>query len=291
MVVSGTNTYSGSTTVAAGTLQLVAPGSLQNANVDVTVGTFLHTAGTNNVTGTSPGSGNLAVAAAGTYRLEGGTLDFQDYSQGAPGPWAPSAGEASTITLASGADFEFVGGSLLDVSRIVVTGSTFEQSDDPNIVGTSHFYVGEENGTTAALTTINGGYSLLGGVLDLDVFGPDDSPELCCDGVPTESDQLTVSGAVLLDSTIDLHFQNDYQPVFGDIMTLICASGLITLDDGFSINGGFFRLVDTGLGDGFPQYALQAIVPEPASVAVWTLVGLACATCAWRMRKRRLVIN
>ena len=75
----------------------------------------------------------------------------------------------------------------------------------------------------------------------------------------------------MLASAISLNYVGGYEPEFGDVFTLICAEE-ITLADGFFIDGGFFRLVPTGDAE-FPV-ALQAIVPEPASIAVWTVIGL-----------------
>ncbi len=234
--------------------------------------------GTTNVTGGMVLGNGVGAATQNRYNLSGGVLDFGD-SIGATQHWGAGTNPASTMTINSDAQFNFTGGTLRDVTTINANGGagTFTQSG-------GNFYVGQDEGPSgyAQETTINGGYSLLAGVLNLDVFGADPTPDQCCDGTATLNDQLSVQGTALLNSTVSLDFEN-YDPQFGDIFTLVCAEE-ITLDDGFHIDGGYFRLVPTGNGD-FP-FALQAIVPEPASVAVWTMIGLAGAAAAFRMRKR-----
>src|SRR6185503_10759994 len=132
----------------------------------------LQSGGTNNVTGAG---GNLDVAAGASYQLQGGTLDFGDYASGGTA-WTPA--DTSAINLASGNQFSFTGGTLRDLSTINVGDALpFTQSGGA-------FVVGQDGIGPAAETAINGGYSLLGGVLRLDVFGDDLTPEQCCDGVP-----------------------------------------------------------------------------------------------------------
>ncbi len=233
--------------------------------------------GTTNVTGGMIIGNGSGPATENQYNLSGGVLDFGD-SAGRTQHWG--AGTApSAMTINSDGQFNFTGGTLRDVTSINANGGvgTFTQ-------GGGAFYIGQDEsaGGYAFQTTIHGGFSLLSGTVYFDAFGADPTPEQCCDGVASLNDQLTVEGTALLNSALSLDFEG-YEPQFGDIYTLICAENIV-LDDGFFIDGGYFRVVPTGNED-FP-FALQAIVPEPASLAVWSVLGVVVIAGGWKLSRR-----
>ena len=122
---------------------------------------------------------------------------------------------------------------------------------------------------------------LSGSVLHIDIFGPEATPLDMSDGEPI--DLLDVNGIASLNGVIDLDFEDGFMPEFGDIFTLVKADDFV-IGPNFGLSDGFLRIVPNGPGMG---YSLQAIVPEPGTVAMWSLLALAAGGFAARMRGRR----
>ncbi|MCA9271364.1 MAG: PEP-CTERM sorting domain-containing protein, partial [Planctomycetales bacterium] len=82
---------------------------------------------------------------------------------------------------------------------------------------------------------------------------------------------------------VDLTIASDVQlPPWG-WYDVVYANGGITLGSNFSVNGGagIFRILDTPNGQ-----ILQVAVPEPATLAVWSALGLALVGFGWMKRRR-----
>ncbi|MCA9268556.1 MAG: PEP-CTERM sorting domain-containing protein, partial [Planctomycetales bacterium] len=100
----------------------------------------------------------------------------------------------------------------------------------------------------------------------------------------TDSDLLYVTGTADLDGSVDLTIAADADlPPWG-WYDVVYADGGITLGSGFSVNGGagLFRILTAPDG----SQILQVAVPEPATLAVWSLLGLALAGFGWMKRRR-----
>src|SRR6185295_1037859 len=106
------------------------------------------------------------------FNLSGGVLDFQD-TNGA-GPGHHQGGNPSTITINSDGAFNFTGGTLKDVTNINTAGGvgTFTQAGGTFLIGQDE-PDGQFTNNLARTTNINGGFSLAGGILKFDLFGPD----------------------------------------------------------------------------------------------------------------------
>ncbi|MCA9267660.1 MAG: PEP-CTERM sorting domain-containing protein, partial [Planctomycetales bacterium] len=243
-----------------------------------------------------------AGAAGSQYNLAAGTLNFRDRVASTQAVATDNA--ASTLTVASGGDFNFTGGTLMNVSTIDVTAApaqsgamyagTFLQEGGDFVIGVDGGLDVNDANLTRALTQINGNFAQTGGSLTVDIFGDkvrgrsgEAGDNFFNLGDPlvyaTDSDLLYVTGTAELDGSVDLTIASDLQlPPWG-WYDVVFANGGITLGSGFSVNGGagLYRILDTPNGQ-----ILQVAVPEPATLAVWSLLGLALAGFGWLKRRR-----
>ncbi|MCA9270893.1 MAG: PEP-CTERM sorting domain-containing protein, partial [Planctomycetales bacterium] len=201
---------------------------------------------------------------------------------------------ASTLTVASGGDFNFTGGTLMNVTTINPTGSgVFTQAGGDFVIGVDGGLDVNDANLTRALTTINGNFNQTAGSLSVDIFGDkvrgrsgeagDDFFNL---GDPltyaTDSDLLYVTGTADLNGSVDLTIAAgvDLQP--WGWYDVVYANGGITLGNSFAVNGGagLFRILTAPDG----SQILQVAVPEPTTLAVWSLLGLVLAGFAVRRK-------
>ena len=276
--------------------------------------------------GTATVHGNMTVnagAGTGLYRLSGGVLSFNDRD----GVSQATNSEDSTLTLvsagASNTVFTFQdiagvsGGALENVTTINVdsTGDdTFTQDGGDLVVGND----GLTNSTAdtpmgeRATTSITGGYlALLDGAgvaptLSVDIFGDQDgefrlSPNFgreqelaepaisstdVLTGSPTASDLLIVDGIADLQAgfTLDVNVIAGVTAPFLGYYDVLLADQILVDEDTFQVQGlGLWRI--TTLSDG--SQVLQVAAPEPASIAVWSLLAALAAGVHYRRRRVR----
>ncbi|MCA9268833.1 MAG: PEP-CTERM sorting domain-containing protein, partial [Planctomycetales bacterium] len=97
------------------------------------------------------------------------------------------------------------------------------------------------------------------------------------------SDLLYATGDIFLDGSISLTIASGVELEPWGWYDVAYAKGTITTGSNFSVLGGagLFRILDTPDGQ-----ILQVAVPEPTSIAVWSLLGLALAGFGWMKRRR-----
>ena len=260
----------------------------------------------------------IVNTTAGQYTLAGGELTGADT---APVTQAPVAvADETTVQLfydaVSTEALTFVGpggGTLSNVTTIDPTGTSddrFTQDGGALVVGVDGGLDPNNPATDRATTNIAGEYTtLLGAALAVDIFGNADGdfrqspnlgqeqivaelPPLTLDNVlndPTASDLLIVGDpdgtnlmlADLTDGfTLDVDL-NGLQAPFLGYYDVLLADEILIDPDTFTLNGiGLWRI--TTLDDG--SQVLQVAAPEPAALALWTLLAL--AAFAYTRRKR-----
>jgi len=293
----------GTLTQTGGTLNVTDPDTYQVGAGGL--GTVAHSGGTANVTG------NLNVGTDGTagdsYTLSGsGVLNFADTAMNTQVPVAPS--DISTLTVGPDGTFNFNGGTLQNVRFIDV-----DPSNSPFTVGdndpadTARFVIGadgvdpNDSDTVRAHTTIreDGGGSTpidfvlnSDGTLAVDIFGSashgvngEQGGTLMIDPLDPDldSDILEVTGTATLDGTLDVAL-NGFEPYPFAWYDVLVADE-ITLGDDFDVLGvNLARVVDDPFDP--TRQILQVAVPEPASITLWSLLGVALSLLGY-IRVRR----
>jgi autotransporter-associated beta strand protein len=291
-VFSGANTYSGFTLVNDGVLELAAGGSLQNSTVTVNSGAEFHqSGGANNITslGANP---HLSISTGAAYTLDGGVLDFQDTANGTQ---LTAAGTESSLNVASGGAFNFNNGTLMNVTNIVMQGgATFTQTDGEFIVGVDG--VNTAMNPVQAFTSIDGGFSQTGGILRLDVFGPNGGsysggPQGPSDpDFQADIDILTASLDVFVDGELAIDFNGTepipwvwYDAIRSETGEITVGSNFFTSGLTSGGDGTLWRVIDNPFG---PGQILQIATPEPGSIAVWTLLAITAGFFKWRRNRK-----
>ena len=268
LTLGGTNTYSGTTNIAAGTVQV------GNGGLTGTLGS-----------GAVSNSGQLVFNRDGVLSVPNNISGTGTVRQNGPG--VTDLGGANTYT----------GATTVDLGTLRVSGSVSGSAITVNALGTL-------GGTgTVGLVTVNGGtiapgaspgtlstgnVLFNGGTLSLEFNG----------NAAGMYDQLNVAGTVTLQSNVALAINFGYTAGVGDTFTIVKndlaeavgGPGLFTfagnpLNDGdmFSDFGNFTSLtIDYNGGDG--NDVVLAVVPEPGSL-VMLMGGLAVLAGARRRRK------
>jgi len=199
----------------------------------------------------------VQVGAEGTYNLSGGTLDFS----------------GGTLTVQPGGLFNYAGGTLANLSQIngefvqgggTLTSVTQITGDFLQTGGTL------APGSSPGVLTIDGDYTMDGGVLEIELAGL----------VPVESfDLLSVQGDAELGGTLDVEMIDGFTPSLGDAFSFLEASSVTGRFDQTSLpslQGDMsFELIYS------PTDVSLHVVPEPAT-ALLLLPGALLA-----LRRRR----
>mgnify|MGYP007073194143 FL=1 len=154
--------------------------------------------------------------------------------------------------------------------------------------------------TTRAITTIGADSGTADfvlnsdGTLVIDIFGPsshggngEQGGILTIDPLDADldSDLLHVTGNAFLDGTLEINL-NGYEPApFHWYDVLLADGGTLDIDD-LTLDGvNFVRVIDDPTDPTGVRQLLQVAVPEPASIALWSLLGLFAALRYRRWRK------
>ena len=165
LVLSGNNTYSGNTTISAGTLQLSAsiaaiPFGTGAGNVSIAAASFLDINGKNTTLNGLSGSGTLTSSAAGAVTLTGGANDqtstFGGVIQNGAGTLALVKTGTGTLTLSG--NNTFTGGVTINAGVIQIGNSGALNSTVPNTVTFG------SNAATGTKLQLNGFSITLGGL-------------------------------------------------------------------------------------------------------------------------------
>lgn len=269
LVLHGTNTYAGKTTISGGTLSLA---------LDATTGR----------TGSVNASPWIQVDAGATFSV----ADL-------------AAGGTGSYTLAN----QVLSGSGTVSGKLVVgTGSTLRPGGSSNAALSAIASAGDQTGTlTTGDLTLTGGATAIAPRLLLNLAGtssraanPLDAAQVTAFSTASaggQYDSVVVSGTLTLDagSTISVEFAPGYKAQWGDVFNLVDWSVLNLNADG---TGGSFTLADlvvpTNLDNGwyfatdqFLSHGIIYVVPEPSRVL------LLVAGCLGLLlpRRRRQALN
>jgi autotransporter-associated beta strand protein len=270
LVLHGTNTYTGKTTISGGTLSLA---------LDTVTGR----------TGSVNASPWIQVDA-------GATLNVADLAAGGTGSYTLT----NQVLSGSGT----VSGKL-----VVGSGSTLRPGGSSNAALSAIASAGDQTGTlTTGDLTLTGGATALAPRLLLNLAGtssragnPMDAAQVTAFSTASSGgqyDSVVVSGTLTLDagSTITVEFAPGYKAQWGDVFNLVDWSVLNLNADG---TGGSFTLTDlvvpTNLDNGwyfatdqFLSHGIIYVVPEPSRALL--LVG-GCLGLFLPRRRRRALNN
>lgn len=283
LTLSGTNTYSGGTTVSGGVLQV-------NSSSALGTGSLTASAGTVDLLGNSPAIKNLG-GAGGTVTNSGSATSVLSITLSAPStfggvladganPLALAINGTGSITL-SGSNSNYSGGTTLNSGALVVTGGS---------------------ATGLGIVTLNGGTlaSVPGGSIAGSVFGGSGPHTIAPSGT------LVLGGNLSLNSNSTLAFNvtsstsdslqiggvlSESGPLAVDINPSGTLSGTYTLATyaTSSLNPGDFALIGAPAGSSLTVSSTElqlTVVPEPS-----TFVLLAMGAVALLGYKRRRGAN
>ena len=303
LVLGGSNTYSGATTVSSGTLRLANQNAVQNSTVTMGGGAGVALTFASSVGGNAFTLGGLAASASGA----GYNISLLN-NAGSPAPIALTVGGNNSSTTYAGV-LSGTGGSLIKTGTGTLTLSGTNTYSGNTTVSNGKLVI---NGSisTSATTTVSSGATLGGsgtvGALTINSGGfvtPGNSPgvltvgnysqagqytaEIADTTVGTGYDQIDVTGTVnLTGGTLVTMFSGSYSP--GNIVFILRNDGLDAINGTFTglaqgATAASYDSMDwqisytantvTGLFTGGNDIALMAI-PEPASVSV-AGIGLA----------------
>jgi outer membrane autotransporter protein len=202
-VLTGANTYTGSTLINGGTLEVSADGNLGSSSGGVTF---------NGGTLQFGASFSLAPTRAVTLGASGGAVDTNSYtttiSQAITGTGGLTKTGAGTLTLAGRNTYS--GGTILNAGTLVVNSS--QALGLGNVVVNGGILRADPQPIDVA-----GSYSQTGGTLQLEIANASSG----------QYDFLNVGGNANLGGTLQL-ISLGYQPKVGDQLTLVTAGGAIT---------------------------------------------------------------
>jgi fibronectin-binding autotransporter adhesin len=164
-ILAANNTYSGVTTISAGTLQIGnggAAGSLGTGSVTDNANLTFNTTSTTTVNGSIGGTGNLTQAGTGTTVLaanniySGSTTINAGTLQVGNGGAAGSLGTATTVTDNSNLTFNTTGTTTVN-AFIVGTGNLSQKGTGTTVLAANNTYSGTTNITAGTLQIGNGG--------------------------------------------------------------------------------------------------------------------------------------
>jgi autotransporter-associated beta strand protein len=220
LILSGANTYSGATTISAGTLQLGASGVIPDGSaLTVASGATFNLAGFSETVGSLAGAGTVSSTAAGTPTLTAGgnntSTTFSGVIQNGSatsvaltktgsGTLALSGAHTYTgATTVSAGTLALTGSGAIGASAVTVSGGTFAPGgtsvgDGINVLGstltigsggTVHFDLAEPSSVADDQIQVTGAITL-GGTLtvnNLTGFGAGTYRLMTCSGTPTGS--------------------------------------------------------------------------------------------------------
>jgi len=164
-ILAANNTYSGTTTISAGTLQVGnggAAGSLGTGNVTDNANLTFNTTGTTTVSGSISGTGNLTQAGTGTTVLAannsygGSTTISAGTLQVGNGGATGSLGTATTVTDNGNLAFNTTGTTTVNAA-ISGTGNLVQKGTGTTVLGANNTYSGTTSITAGTLQIGNGG--------------------------------------------------------------------------------------------------------------------------------------
>ncbi len=299
VTLSGVNTYTGTTTVNAGTLiygvnnALSTGGLTVNATGTVNIGSFIDTVGSviidggtiSGSTGVLSSTANFDGRSGTVSAILGGSTGF-DKSTG--GSLTLSGVNAYTGATTINAGTLFVNGSLAAASTVTVNstgtlGGTGTINGDVNVVS------GQVSpGTTGASTlTVNGNFSLnSSATLTFDLVGNDMTVGGGINDLINGVDDLTLDGSLNVLGAGSFLGTN-----FGDKWRLFNYTGILnnfglTLGSVPTLSAGYSWVIDTST---FGQVNLFA-VPEPGSMALLAGLSIVGAFVVIRRKRNRMAI-
>jgi hypothetical protein len=258
----------------------------------------------NHTGGTFFNDTNMTVggAVAGSqYNLSGsGILNFRDTADVSQQVAGNNA--VSNLTIGANGDFNFTGGTLMNVTNIDVTsapGAVFTQEGGRFVLGVDGGLDPNNPLTQRAMTTISGGdFNQTGGRLVVDIFGnltrttgtnefegytgPEFDP---IDSLITDSDLLFIAdGSAYLDGTLEVDLNGVDLNAFAWYDVVVADE--VVIGSNFSVDGlPYWRVI---LDPSDPtRNILQVSVPEPAAIALWSVLGLAGLAFVARQRRRK----
>ena len=179
MVLEGTNTYSGNTTVGAGTLTVGAAGQLGsgNYNADIVISngaTFVQASSANQTLGgVISGGGNLVKSSTGTLTLDGLDNTYTGTTTIDGGKLLLNVNHtgAGAYTVNNGGTLGGIGKTTADVT--VNSGGTIAPGNSPGELSVGNFTLNTGgtlniflSGGVSSLLQVNGNVNLLGGGVD-----------------------------------------------------------------------------------------------------------------------------
>ncbi|WPZ34021.1 DUF4347 domain-containing protein [Thalassobaculum sp. OXR-137] len=198
-ILSGTNTYTGGTTIGAGTLQVSGGSALADGGaVTVSPGATLDLNGTSETIGSLSGSGTLNIGSGTLTLTDSASTTFSGTISG-----SGTIAGGGTYTVASGATLG--GTSTFSTAVTVANGGTIAPGNSPGIISTGNLTLA--SGSTATME------------IDGNTAG-------------TGYDQIKVTGTVTL-SNATLNATLGYTPASGDVYTLIDNDGVDAVTGAF----------------------------------------------------------
>ena len=210
LTLSGTNTYSGPTTVSAGTLQAGSGGAL-SPNSDFTVTSILNMGGFSNTVGSLAGSGTVTNTGAGATLSAGAdntSSVFSGMLQNGPGALGLTKSGTGTLTL-TGSNI-YMGGTTISTGILQLGNATATGSIVGNITDNAVF---QFNRTDTALN-LAGNISGAGSVVQAG------TGTVTLSGINTYSGVTTVSAGTLQAGSLSALSANSDFTVSGAILNL-----------------------------------------------------------------------
>ncbi len=281
LVLSGANTFTGTTTLNAGTLSVGADANLGNGNTLIFNGGTLQITGTtlNSYAGGFIGTHAVTLTAGQTagFDIAGATNTFivgQILNQGAGGLMKTGPG-----TLVLGGANTYTGATIVNGGTLAVTGGSISGTTTVNSDGT----LAGDNGTLANVTVNSGGTLSPGGTGgvgsltingDLGLNGSSifsvqfDSTAIAVDGINLNGNLNIASGATLNVSDIG----SNPSSIFGVTAPVVTYSGAWNggifaglPDDSFFMSAG--QAYQISYDGGVVTLTMVAAVPEPGTAA------------------------
>lgn len=314
LILAGTNTYTGDTTVAGGVLQISNANALQNSTLNISNGTVAFTAAdtTFNLGGLA-GTNNLNLNAK-TLRV-GNNNASTTYTGRLTNVGSLTKVGAGTLTLAG--SNTYTGSTLVEGGRLSVNGSL------SSAVTVTNSGVLGGSGVIGGAVTLNGGTLAPGNSIEslaMDELtlnhGSTFAMELDSSlSLSLAGDLVKVSGHLNLNDTVyltlfdlassptafglDTTFTlinysgtwNTNYFTFGEMLltnNATFAAGLNTWQITYNATNGGSNFAGEYFGDG-SSYVNIAAVPEPSTYALLALTGVVLAAYRWRSSARRSV--